>query len=163
MPSTRSDIALSPQLVPNQVVPLNWTNSVTLRLGYELLPTDLDMFRFGYTYHGSPCRTDPESLLDGILVHGFSLGYSRRFNRVTSMQRTSTTSAAAARLAPARSPAASSTTRRSMRKRLCHVELAGAVLSHAGDSPSACNSQMATLPKQSSTSSRTCWGRLPVR
>jgi long-subunit fatty acid transport protein len=68
----------------NQTLPLNWTNSVSMRLGYETDVTDVDTFRFGYVYHSSP---SPDSTLnpylDGILEHGFSLGYSRKFSRAT--------------------------------------------------------------------------------
>jgi hypothetical protein len=53
-----------------------------MRLGYEWEPTDLDTWRVGYTYHGSPV---PDStlnpFLDGVLEHGFSVGYSRKMNR----------------------------------------------------------------------------------
>lgn len=76
-----------PQLVPlpvNDTLPLNWMNSVSMRLGYEWMPNDVDTWRCGYVYHGSPV---PDSTLnpylDGILVHAFSLGYSRKFERVT--------------------------------------------------------------------------------
>ncbi len=76
------NISLSPQIVPNQVVPLNWTDSVSMRLGYELFPNDRDVFRFGYTYHGSPVPSSTlNPYLDGILVHAFSLGYSRNLGR----------------------------------------------------------------------------------
>lgn len=74
------------QLVPlpvSDTLPLNWMNSVSMRLGYEWMPNDLDTWRCGYVYHGSPV---PDSTLnpylDGILVHAFSLGYSRKFERV---------------------------------------------------------------------------------
>ncbi len=67
-----------------QVLPLNWTNTVSMRLGYENDFTDLDTFRCGYVYHSSP---SPDSTLnpylDGILEHTFSLGYSRRLSRAT--------------------------------------------------------------------------------
>jgi long-subunit fatty acid transport protein len=65
------------------VLPLNWTNSVSLRLGYEVDYTDCDTMRLGYVYHGSPA---PDStltpFLDGVLEHAFSLGYSRKYERV---------------------------------------------------------------------------------
>ncbi len=65
------------------VLPLNWTNSVSLRLGYEYDYTECDTVRLGYVYHGSPA---PDStltpFLDGVLEHAFSLGYSRKFERV---------------------------------------------------------------------------------
>ncbi len=74
-----------PAILPpttNDVFPLHWTNSVSLRLGYELLPTDVDIFRMGYTYHGSPVPNSTlNPYLDGILQHAFSLGYSRKLRR----------------------------------------------------------------------------------
>ena len=76
---------LIPLLTPlpiKDALPLNWTNSVSLRLGYEWQPTDLETWRVGYTYHGSPV---PDSTLnpylDGVLEHGFSVGYSRQMRR----------------------------------------------------------------------------------
>ena len=66
----------------NDVFPLNWTNTVSMRLGYEWLPNDRDTWRTGYVYHGSPV---PDSTLnpylDGVLNHAFSLGYSRNLGR----------------------------------------------------------------------------------
>jgi len=63
-------------------LPINWMNSVSMRLGYEYDWTDFDTFRFGYVYHSSP---SPDSTLnpylDGILQHAFSLGYSRRVKK----------------------------------------------------------------------------------
>lgn len=65
-------------------LPLDWMNSVSMRLGYEWMPNTLDTWRFGYVYHGSPV---PDSTLnpylDGILTHAFSTGYSHKFERVT--------------------------------------------------------------------------------
>jgi long-subunit fatty acid transport protein len=61
------------------VFPMHWTNSVSTRIGYEVDWTDLDTWRFGYAYHGSPV---PDSTLnpylDGVLNHAFSIGYSRK-------------------------------------------------------------------------------------
>lgn len=57
--------------------PLNWRNSLSLRLGYEWTNDDIQTWRVGYAYQGSP---PPEStlnpFLDGILEHAFSVGYS---------------------------------------------------------------------------------------
>lgn len=65
-----------------QVLPMNWRNSVSMRLGYEEEFTDRDTLRFGYVYHSSPA---PDSTLnpylDGILQHTFSLGYTRKLQR----------------------------------------------------------------------------------
>jgi long-subunit fatty acid transport protein len=59
-------------------LPLNWHDSVSLRLGYEWDLTWIDTLRFGYVYHDSPV---PENTLnpyvDGVLVHAFSMGYTR--------------------------------------------------------------------------------------
>lgn len=64
-------------------LPLNWTNSISMRLGYEWLPNNRDIWRTGYNYHGSP---SPDSTLnpylDGVLEHAFSVGYSRKMRRV---------------------------------------------------------------------------------
>jgi long-chain fatty acid transport protein len=63
-------------------LPLNWHDTVSLRTGYEWDYTDYDTIRFGYAYHDSPV---PENTLnpyvDGVLVHAFSLGYSRKLYR----------------------------------------------------------------------------------
>ena len=62
--------------------PMNWTNTVSTRLGYEWFPDNRNTFRGGYVYHGSPV---PDSTLnpylDGVLTNAFSLGYSRSYQR----------------------------------------------------------------------------------
>jgi long-subunit fatty acid transport protein len=67
-----------------QVFPMRWTDTVSMRLGYESDFTDVDTFRFGYVYHSSPA---PDSTLnpylDGVLQHAFSLGYSRKLRKAT--------------------------------------------------------------------------------
>lgn len=66
-----------------QRLPLNWRDTVSLRVGYQWMPDDLNTFRFGYVYHASPA---PSSTLtpftDGIMTNTFSLGYSRKIKRV---------------------------------------------------------------------------------
>lgn len=66
----------------HQAFPLRWTDTVSMRLGYETDVTDIDTLRFGYVYHASP---SPDSTLnpyfDGVLQHAFSLGYSRKAGR----------------------------------------------------------------------------------
>lgn len=66
-----------------QAFPMRWTNTVSMRLGYETDVTDLDTLRCGYVYHSSP---SPDSTLnpyfDGVLKHAFSIGYSRKARRV---------------------------------------------------------------------------------
>lgn len=62
-----------------QHIPLNWRDSVSMRLGYEWLPTGRDIFRFGYVYHASPSPNSTlNPFLDGVLLNTFSVGYSRR-------------------------------------------------------------------------------------
>lgn len=60
-------------------IPLNWHDTVSLRLGYEWDVTYRDTLRFGYVYHDSPV---PENTLnpyiDGVLAHAFSMGLSHR-------------------------------------------------------------------------------------
>lgn len=68
----------------NSPLPLNWHDSVSLRLGYEWEPTFIDTVRAGYVYHTSPASGGTLSpYLDGILTHTFSLGYSHRFERAS--------------------------------------------------------------------------------
>jgi long-subunit fatty acid transport protein len=68
--------------VIRDALPLNWHDTVSLRLGYEWDLTFLDTLRFGYVYHDSPV---PENTLnpyvDGVLVHAFSIGYTRGLAR----------------------------------------------------------------------------------
>src|SRR5262249_47729873 len=63
--------------------PLNWRDTVSMRLGYEFDTNDRDTWRLGYVYHASPV---PDSTLnpylDGILQHAFSLGFSRKLDWV---------------------------------------------------------------------------------
>ena len=62
--------------------PLNWRDSVAMRLGYEWTTDDLQTWRIGYAYHGAPAPTSTlNPFLDGILQHGISVGYSYAFPR----------------------------------------------------------------------------------
>lgn len=68
----------------NQPLPLNWHDSVSLRLGYEWEPTFLDTVRCGYVYHTSPAPGGTLSpYIDGILTHTFCVGYSHKFQRAS--------------------------------------------------------------------------------
>ncbi len=63
-------------------LPLDWRNSISLRLGYEFDTSEVSTWRAGYVYHGSPPPTSTlNPYLDGILEHAFSLGYSRKLPR----------------------------------------------------------------------------------
>jgi long-subunit fatty acid transport protein len=74
-------VALGTSTIRDQF-PLNWRDSVALRLGYEWMTDDLQTWRVGYTYHGAPAPTSTlNPFLDGILQHGFSIGYSYAFPR----------------------------------------------------------------------------------
>jgi long-chain fatty acid transport protein len=80
-PSNPIIAALAPTI--KDVLPLHWQDSVALRLGYEFQPDDLNTYRAGYVYHGSPAPgATLNPYLDGILTNSFSLGYSRKMNRV---------------------------------------------------------------------------------
>jgi long-subunit fatty acid transport protein len=65
-----------------QSIPLNWRDTVSLRLGYQYMPSSFSTWRAGYVYHTSPA---PSSTLtpftDGILTHAFSIGHSRKVGR----------------------------------------------------------------------------------
>lgn len=62
--------------------PLHWSDTVSMRLGFEEDFTELDTFRAGYVYHNSPVPNSTlNPYLDGILNHAFSLGYSRKLDR----------------------------------------------------------------------------------
>ena len=76
----------NPGLAPfgplRDALPLNWLNSVSLRTGYQWTPNDVDTYRTGYVYHASPTPNSTlNPLTDGVLVHTFSLGYSRKMQR----------------------------------------------------------------------------------
>ncbi|MEX2561476.1 MAG: outer membrane protein transport protein [Pirellulales bacterium] len=59
--------------------PLDWHDTVSLRLGYEWAPTLADVYRLGYVYHESPVpSTTLNPYVDGVLEHAFSVGWSRR-------------------------------------------------------------------------------------
>jgi long-subunit fatty acid transport protein len=65
-----------------QSIPLNWHDTVSLRLGYQFMPSSFSTWRAGYVYHTSPTPNNTLTpLTDGILTHAFSLGHSRRINR----------------------------------------------------------------------------------
>lgn len=61
-------------------VPLDWDDSISVRLGYEFLQNCCNTWRVGYVYHPSPV---PDATLipyiDGVLEHAVSVGWSRRF------------------------------------------------------------------------------------
>lgn len=66
-----------------QHLPLNWRDTVSLRLGYQWSPDTINIFRVGYVYHASPAATATLSpYTDGLLTNTFTAGYSRKINKV---------------------------------------------------------------------------------
>lgn len=66
-----------------QNLPLNWRDTVSLRLGYQWMPDNVNIFRFGYVYHASPAATATLTpYTDGLLQDTFSVGYSRKVGRM---------------------------------------------------------------------------------
>jgi long-chain fatty acid transport protein len=65
-----------------QSILLNWHDTVSMRLGYEFLPSTYSTWRLGYVYHQSPVpNATLNPFTDGILLHAFSVGHSRRVGR----------------------------------------------------------------------------------
>ncbi len=57
-------------------LPLNWRDSVSLRLGYERKFATNHTLRFGYVYHRNPIPNETLTpYIQGILDHAFSVGY----------------------------------------------------------------------------------------
>jgi len=76
--------ATNPTLQPfgeiRDTLPLNWHDSVSLRLGYEFFTYRNNVWRAGYVYHRSPVpSTTLNPYLDGVLEHAFSIGHSRQW------------------------------------------------------------------------------------
>ncbi|HEX7376224.1 MAG TPA: outer membrane protein transport protein [Pirellulales bacterium] len=66
-----------------QRFPLDWRDTVSLRVGYQWAPDDVNTFRFGYVYHASPSNTATLTpFTDGLLEDTFSIGYSRKVGGV---------------------------------------------------------------------------------
>ena len=60
-------------------LPLNWRDTVSVRLGYEYFASCCDVVRAGYVYHRRPVPEDTlNTYLDGTLEHTFALGYSKQ-------------------------------------------------------------------------------------
>ncbi len=70
--------ALLPGGVLRDSLPMNWEDSVALRIGYEWDSSECVTWRFGYVYHDAPV---PDATLnpyvDGVLEHAFSVGVGR--------------------------------------------------------------------------------------
>ncbi len=63
-------------------LPLDWDDSVAVRIGYEYFPTPTDVLRAGYVFHPNPI---PDStlmpLLTGTLEHAVSVGYGHQWKK----------------------------------------------------------------------------------
>lgn len=67
-----------PMLLPDvvEVLPLNWRDTVSVRLGHEIDLGDDQTLRFGYVYHRNPIPTTTITpLIQAITEHGLSTGY----------------------------------------------------------------------------------------
>jgi long-subunit fatty acid transport protein len=65
-------------------LPMNWRDTVSLRLGYEWDTRPAVTWRGGYVYHASPVPNSTlNPYLDGVLEHAFSIGRSRQWRRAT--------------------------------------------------------------------------------
>ncbi|HUY91955.1 MAG TPA: outer membrane protein transport protein [Pirellulales bacterium] len=65
-----------------QTLPINWHDSVSLRLGYQWMPNSRNTYRLGYVYHTSPTPSNTLTpYTDGILLHAFSAGFSHKIGR----------------------------------------------------------------------------------
>jgi long-subunit fatty acid transport protein len=64
--------------------PLNWDDSVSLRLGYEYFVNPCEVLRAGYLYNSSNVPSSTLTpYIPAILEHTFSVGYGRRFTTWT--------------------------------------------------------------------------------
>jgi long-chain fatty acid transport protein len=68
-----------PQIIEN--FPLNWRDSVALRLGYEQQLSESTVFRLGYVYHRNPIPNETQTpFIQGFLEHTFAMGVTRYWN-----------------------------------------------------------------------------------
>ena len=62
--------------------PMQWHDTVSMRMGYEWDSSDRMTWRTGYVYHPSPVpNATLNSYTDGVLLHTFSAGCSYRLPR----------------------------------------------------------------------------------
>jgi long-chain fatty acid transport protein len=63
-------------------LPLDWHDSIAVRLGYEYFPTPDDVIRLGYVYHKSPIPSDTlMPNLGGTLEHALTFGYGHQWKK----------------------------------------------------------------------------------
>ena len=69
-------------LTVTDATPLDWDDSLSIRLGYELDATDTDVLRLGYVHHAGASPNDTlTSYIPAVLEHAFTLGYSHEFRK----------------------------------------------------------------------------------
>jgi long-chain fatty acid transport protein len=69
---------LLPEL--RDAIPMNWHDTISLRLGYEWQTNPCSVWRLGYVYHESPVPSDTlMPYTDGVLEHCFAIGASRAY------------------------------------------------------------------------------------
>ncbi|WP_417847477.1 OmpP1/FadL family transporter [Thalassoglobus sp.] len=67
----------------NETLPLDWSDTVSIRLGHEIDLGRCQTLRFGYVYHRNPIpRTTITPLIQAITEHGLSTGYGFVFHGV---------------------------------------------------------------------------------
>ncbi len=65
-------------------IPLDWRDTLSIRVGHEWEATERDTFRVGYVYHRSPIpKKTVTTYIPATLEHVITLGYSRRFSTAT--------------------------------------------------------------------------------
>ena len=79
-PAIQAALAAAGGSLPiNQTLPLRWTDTVSLRVGYETDLSEANVLRLGYDYHPSPT---PDSTFNPYLAvvrqHIFSIGFSHK-------------------------------------------------------------------------------------
>jgi long-chain fatty acid transport protein len=73
----------SPMMFPDidERFPLNWRDTVSVRLGYEWDLKEAGIFRLGYVYHRNPIpRGTLTPFIPATMSHGVSTGYGFRFH-----------------------------------------------------------------------------------
>jgi long-subunit fatty acid transport protein len=80
----RFDLRLSNPLVGTipDSFPMNWKDTVSVRVGYEWMANCRDVWRLGYVYHDAPVPTGTlNPYTDGVLEHAFAVGLTRRYEK----------------------------------------------------------------------------------
>jgi long-chain fatty acid transport protein len=66
----------------DEQIPLHWSDTVSVRLGYERVFEGGQVLRFGYVHHQNPIpKATLTPFIQGILEHSFSAGYGFMYRR----------------------------------------------------------------------------------